>query len=118
MKLTKKQRDDIKLKFGGNCAYCGCILSDKWHADHLVPIRRNGDGTCLNPENDNIENLYPACAPCNHNKRSMSLESWRDLLIHYRDVQLKRDCNQFNHLLRFGLIEVKKDPLVFYFEKC
>ena len=118
MKLTKAQRAELKQKFGGHCAYCGELLGDKWHADHHIAIRRNGDGTSLNPENDNYENLMPACAPCNHNKRSMSLESWRDLLTHYRDVQVVRDCSQIRHLIRFGLIEIKANPVVFYFERC
>jgi 5-methylcytosine-specific restriction endonuclease McrA len=37
-----KERDRIKAKFGGKCAYCGEVLSDKgWHVDHKVPIGRN-----------------------------------------------------------------------------
>jgi len=118
MKLTKAQRAELKQKFGGNCAYCGELLGDKWHADHFHAIRRNGDGTCLNPEHDCIKNFMPACAPCNHNKRSMTLEKWRELLSHYRDVQVVRDCSQIRHLIRFGLIEIKANPVVFYFERC
>lgn len=117
MKLSKLQREEVKQKFGGHCAYCGCVLGDKWHADHFEAIRRNGDGTCLNPEHDVIENLMPACRVCNNNKRSMSLESWRDLLAHYRDVQLLRDSGTARHLHRFGLLEIKKVPVVFYFEQ-
>ncbi|MFW2037461.1 HNH endonuclease [Acinetobacter ursingii] len=117
MKLNKSQREEVKMKFGGFCSYCGELLGDKWQADHLIPIRRNGDGTCLNPEHDVIENLMPACRVCNNNKRSMSLESWRDLLAHYRDVQLLRDSGTARHLHRFGLLEIKKVPVVFYFEQ-
>ncbi|MFW1859147.1 HNH endonuclease [Acinetobacter defluvii] len=116
MKLTKLQRTQLKQMFNGRCTYCGELLSEKWHADHLQAIRRNGDGTCENPEHDCIENLVPACTACNHNKRSMSLEAWRDLLAHYRDVQVIRDCAQVRHLMRFGLIEFVKKPVVFYFE--
>lgn len=117
MKLTKAQRAELKQKFGGHCAYCGELLGDKRHADHLVAVRRNDDGTCLNPEHDCIENFMPACAPCNHNKRSMSLEKWRELLAHYRDVQVVRDCSQIRHLVRFGLVEFIQKPVVFYFER-
>ncbi len=28
MALTKKQRAELRMKFGGRCAYCGCELSD------------------------------------------------------------------------------------------
>ena len=43
MKLTKAQREQLKNKFGGHCAYCGDQLGDKWHADHLAPIYRGHD---------------------------------------------------------------------------
>lgn len=118
MKLSKIQREELKQKYGGRCAYCGCVLGDKWHADHLNAVVRDIEtGKAKNPENDVIENLMPACTACNHNKRSMSLESWRSLLNHYRDVQVIRDCPQIRHLLRFGLVEFIKKPVMFYFEK-
>lgn len=118
MKLTKTQREELKQKYDGRCAYCGSVLGDKWHADHLDAVVRDlVTGKPENPENDVIENLMPACTACNHNKRSMSLESWRDLLAHYRDVQLLRDSTHARHLHRFGLIEIKQYPVVFYFEQ-
>ena len=40
--LTKKQREQIFNKFGGKCAYCGCELPIRWHADHIEPIYREG----------------------------------------------------------------------------
>ena len=60
MKLTNIQRSELKMKFGGMCSYCGELLGDKWQADHLIPIGRNGDGTCMNPEHDVLEKLMPA----------------------------------------------------------
>lgn len=47
----------------------------------------------------------------------MPLESWRRSIAHYRDVQLLRDSTHARHLHRFGLIEIKPDPVVFFFEK-
>lgn len=118
MKLSKLQREEVKQKFGGHCAYCGCVLGDKWHADHLEAVVRDlTTGKPEKPENDVIENLMPACPACNWNKRSMSLESWRNLLTHYRDVQVIRDCSQIRHLIRFGLVEFNQKPIVFHFEK-
>lgn len=118
MKLSKKQREVLKQKFGGHCAYCGELLGDKWHADHLIAVVRDLiTGKPEKPENDVVENLMPACTACNHNKRSMSLESWRKLLAHYRDVQVPRDCSQVRHLMRFGLVEFIEKPIVFYFEE-
>lgn len=119
MKLTPKQRTDLKMKYGGRCAYCGCELGAKWHADHLVAVVRDlKDGKPSKPENDCLENLMPACSACNYNKRSMHLEDWRKMIAHYRDVQVIRDCSQLRHLVRFGLVEFKQVPIVFYFEKA
>lgn len=56
------------------------------------------------PQNDTLENMNPACVPCNTNKSSMPLEGWRRMLTHAR------------HLLRFGLIEIKSEPVKFFFE--
>ena len=126
MKLNKAQREQLKNKFGGHCAYCGCELGSKWHADHIEPVDRvmvdcekrgiKTTNQMHKPHLDTIENLNPACVPCNSNKSSMSLKSWRSLLTHYRDVQLLRDSTHARHLHRFGLIEIKNDPVVFFFE--
>ncbi len=118
MKLTEAQREELKQKYDGHCAYCGDPLDDKWHADHYEAVKRDlVTGKPDKPENDVYENMMPSCAPCNWNKRSMSLESWRSLLAHYRDVQVVRDCSQMRHLMRFGLVEFIQKPVEFYFEK-
>lgn len=66
MALTKKQRAELRMKFGGRCAYCGCELGDKWHADHVEAVRRNiSNGYAMDrPENDTVSNMVPACIPC------------------------------------------------------
>lgn len=83
MKLNKQQRAELKHKFGGHCAYCGELLGDKWHADHIEAVKRDlihvGGGKLITgemtkPQNDTIENMNPACVPCNTNKSSMPLE--------------------------------------------
>ena len=41
MQLSKPQRDVLRMKFGGMCAYCGSELPEKgWHADHVEPVLR------------------------------------------------------------------------------
>jgi hypothetical protein len=41
MKLATSERAELRMKFGGKCAYCGCDLPDKgWHADHIEPVHR------------------------------------------------------------------------------
>ncbi|HAV4485987.1 TPA: HNH endonuclease [Acinetobacter baumannii] len=101
------------------------MLGDKWHADHIEAVKRDlihvGGGKLITgemtrPQNDTLENMNPACVPCNTNKSSMPLEGWRKMLTHYRDVQLLRDSTHARHLLRFGLIEIKSEPVKFFFE--
>lgn len=44
MALTKKQRAELRMKFGGRCAYCGCELPEKgWHADHVEAVLRKSE---------------------------------------------------------------------------
>ena len=111
MKLSKSQRAELKQKYGGKCAYCGCELGDKRHADHIEPVVRKSEwvkgvgcvqtGEQYFPENDNIQNMNPACQPCNNNKSTYSLESWRKSLNAYRTT-IFRDSTAARHLDRFG----------------
>ncbi|MBT2601400.1 MULTISPECIES: HNH endonuclease signature motif containing protein [unclassified Oceanobacillus] len=113
-----KKRQAIWDKSGGKCWYCGCTLPEKgWHADHFEPIQRNWrDGTCQHPERDTEENKVPACASCNINKHSMSLESWRKIIQGYVN-SLNRDSTQYKLAKRYGLIEEKPIEVKFWFEE-
>lgn len=125
MALSKKQRADLKQKYGGKCAYCGCELGDRWHADHIEPVDREikwisgvgpvQTGRMHKPENDHVDNMNPACAPCNLDKHSMSLESWRYLMQQSSQV-LMRDVSTFRRAIRYGLVKIVDKPIVFYFE--
>ena len=86
--MNKKDREKIFDKYGGKCAYCGCELPKVWHADHIEPIVRNSKwnrdkgrfeqtGTCEKPENETLENRNPACASCNIQKSSFTVEQFR-----------------------------------------
>lgn len=130
-KITKLQRAELRMKFGGKCAYCGCNLPEKgWHADHVEPIRRDFDvvyspkhgahvsksnGKALNPELHAIENLYPACAPCNLFKSTWSIEGMRKEIA--RQIERARAYSvNFRTAERFKLIEVTDKPVIFWFE--
>jgi 5-methylcytosine-specific restriction endonuclease McrA len=125
MKLSKVQRAALREKFGGRCAYCGQPLGDKWHADHIEPIIRNdwfkgfGSSTPARgpdyPHRDTMENMNPACPPCNIDKHSLSLESWRGIIGRSNEV-LTRDVSTFRRAVRYGLVVVQTKPVVFYFE--
>ena len=119
MTLTKKQRAALREKFDGRCAYCGQPLGERWHADHVEPIVRNNwqKVPCGPdyPERDTVENMNPACAPCNIDKHSMTLDAWRGVIERSNDVLL-RDVSTFRRAVRYGLVHLKDKPVKFYFE--
>ena len=126
MALSKKQRAELREKFGGRCAYCGNELGDKWHADHVEPIVRNDwfkrvgfkgvNRPPDHPERDTLANMNPACPPCNIDKHSFTLESWREQMQRSNEV-LMRDVSTFRRAVRYGLVTLNAEPIVFYFEK-
>lgn len=131
MSLTKKQRAALRDMFGGHCAYCGCVLPEKWHADHVEPCLRKSKivysdatdtyryqhtGEFWSPESNRADNYFPACVACNIDKGPCTLEVWRAALQHSADV-LRRNYATFRHAERFGLITANEPVVVFYFEK-
>lgn len=127
VRLTKSQRATLREKFGGRCSYCGEPLGDRWHADHLEAVQRKLEhvrgkgfvptGEAYRPEHDHIGNMMPSCAPCNIDKHVMSLEDWRGKLARTLEV-LQRNNPTYRHALRFGMLEEKPAPIIFYFERC
>lgn len=127
MKLTKAQRATLHSMFGGRCAYCGVELGASWHADHFEPCERKlsydyksrrfvPTGEFRKPESNRIDNFMPACPPCNIDKHAMKLEDWREKLARTLEV-LQRNYPTYRHALRFGMLEEKPAPIVFYFEQ-
>lgn len=126
MRLSKAQREMVRLKFGGLCAYCGHPLPDRWHADHLEPVVRElsfkdgrlvtSQSRCDRPQNHNIENMMPACPPCNISKHRMDLEQWRKWLAgHINSLNLYHPIYRLSKA--YGLIEETGAPIVFHFER-
>lgn len=130
--LTKKEREGLKQKFGGKCAYCGELLKDKWHADHIEPVIRKFDwveengtlkakqtGEMHYPENNTKENLFPACIACNIHKSTGSVENFRTMLMqHIETLNRASSHSIYRHAKRFGLIKETIKPIVFHFEKA
>ncbi|MGY0151840.1 HNH endonuclease [Edwardsiella tarda] len=130
--ITKKQRAELRMKFGGRCAYCGCELPDKgWHADHVEPALRKWEfvknktsgvlqtastGEFWRPENDTLENLFPSCASCNLFKATFSIELFREQIAEQVKRARSRSVN-FRTAERFGLIKVIDRPVIFWFEQ-
>ncbi|EOR7867415.1 HNH endonuclease [Escherichia coli] len=132
-RLTPEQRAELRMKFGGRCAYCGCALSAKrWHADHVEPVYRKLEidekaraigkwklkptGEVFRPENDTLDNLFPACAPCNLFKSVFDIEEFRRQISYQAERASKSSVN-FRTAERFGLVKVIEKPVVFWFEQ-
>ncbi|BFJ71017.1 MULTISPECIES: HNH endonuclease [Salmonella] len=133
MVLTRKQRERLRMKFGGRCAYCGCVLPEKgWHADHVQAVLRKSErcmkaaekgifrlkttGEVFRPEADCPENIFPSCAPCNLLKTTYSLEMFRKQ-VSLQVERGRRSSVNFRTAERFGLISVVNKPVVFWFEQ-
>lgn len=116
MKLTKKQRSEMCGKYDYKCSYCGKPLGEKWHVDHIEPVRRGALGEkMLNPELDTIENMTPACIQCNLFKGGMPLETFREEISMQVDRAWKTSVN-FRMARMYKQIELTPKPIVFWFE--
>lgn len=127
--MGKADREMLRNKFGGCCAYCGTALPDRWHADHFEPVRRElhsvtipgtrtyrlVSGKPTRPELDTIENMMPACPPCNINKHSMGIEAWRQAIANSINV-LNTNNSTYRFAKAFGLLVETAEPVRFYFE--
>ncbi|AMW83946.1 Phage protein [Pseudomonas yamanorum] len=117
MRLKKAEREQVRLKYGGHCAYCGVLLGDRWHADHREPVIRVSDERVAEQaENHNLDNMMPACAPCNISKGRQTLEGLRAWIAGHIN-----SLNSYHPIYRlaksYGLIAETGAPVVFYFEK-
>ena len=136
MTLNKKQREELRMMFGGKCAYCGCELTGKWHADHVEAVHRIGTyerlvpgdirsawvfkmrGKSLHPENDHLANLFPACVRCNILKSAANIEGFRSMLTYFANsIPTIPTYSHVHHLMRFGKLTIDPTPVVFWFEK-
>jgi 5-methylcytosine-specific restriction endonuclease McrA len=65
--LTPAQWLSIQEAWGGGCAYCGSIAV-ALQRDCVLPISRGGRYT--------LENVVPACGPCNASKSNGEVTGW------------------------------------------
>ena len=113
--LSPEQRHQIYKKYDGRCAYCGCEIEYKdMQVDHLIPLR-NWDGSHTEEELWSIENLMPSCRQCNHYKRANTLQDFREA-IEQIPFKLNRDSCIYRIGIKYGMIEIKEHPVLFYFE--
>jgi 5-methylcytosine-specific restriction endonuclease McrA len=118
----KDVRDTIFKKYGGRCAYCGCVIDrEKFTIDHIDPIFRGSTNDEVskyqrNMGDNSIRNFNPCCSSCNSSKSTLRLEDWRKQ-IESKLMRINRDCSNYRILKRFGLIIETHNPVVFYFER-
>ena len=141
MAISKKKREEVKIKYGGLCAYSGTPLEDDWQVDHLISKRQFEHKMrcgCMNLNDlkermkavDNIENLIPSQKIINHYKRCLSLEEFREWYLgglHLRlrklpkNPKVKKSIKRKEYLLKvasyFNITEDKPFCGEFYFEK-
>jgi 5-methylcytosine-specific restriction endonuclease McrA len=132
MRISSKDRNIIKNKFGGKCAYSGTPLMDDWQVDHIAPIVRSSsnNGRPLFPDAHNIQNMVPCQRVINKYKGSLDLESFRSWYLAGLHERLKRLPRKTNveatkrriKFLRevakhFGISEESPFSGIFYFEK-
>ncbi len=91
MYISKKNREIIKQKFGGKCAYTGTELKVDWQVDHVEPLIRNRwTNTAMNEKAHNIENMFPVQKIVNHYKGSLDLETFRTWYLAGLHERLKK----------------------------
>lgn len=121
-KFKPQKRVEVFNKYNGKCAYCGTELDiSKMQVDHINPIYRGSTDTDLKRYGvirgtNELENLNPSCKSCNASKSTYTLEAWRKE-ISLKTSRLKRDSSTFRILLRYGIVDVICEEVLFYFEK-
>lgn len=118
MSITKKQRKEVYNKSDGHCWYCGCDLPDKWHVDHVEPVIRNYGGK-IDPAMshlDTVDNMVPACPPCNMFKGTSSIERFRKHIERLPDI-LDTYSVKYRNAIRFNMLQDMREPATFWFEE-
>ena len=115
MAISKTKRALIYDKYEGHCAYCGkAIAPAQMQVDHKTPRYHWDDGNWPGSADD-IDNLMPSCAHCNHYKGGFELDSFRHNVA-VLDLILSK-----THKIRvaqgFGVVTLKRWDGVFHFEK-
>lgn len=108
-RLTKAERQAIYDKMEGHCAYCGCEISlQTMQVDHITPLRKGGA--------DTMDNMWPACRSCNHYKHTLMVEQFRQEISKAPNRLMRYDTT-YRLAVRFGLLELNRKPVTFYFEQ-
>lgn len=103
MRLSKTKREELRLQFGGGCAYCGSELPNRgWHAEVIG-------------EEFVESGLVAICTECWSSKGKASPDAFRAMLEGQVERAQRHSIN-FRMALRFGLVSPTKTPVKFWFE--
>jgi len=106
--MNKTNREIIYNKYNGHCGYCGKEIDYKdMQIDHIKPKAIGG--------RDENDNYMPACRRCNHYKRTLGLEGFRQYITMLDERIVKNYITKVG--IDFGIIELNKFNGVFYFEE-
>jgi 5-methylcytosine-specific restriction endonuclease McrA len=111
MYISKKQREIVRNKFAGKCAYCGTDLVKGWNVDHIKPLVMGGT--------NNLDNLNPSCKDCNNYKCHTDLEGYRSQLYKMLNDKLEylfKSKTKMQVAINMGSIKHTLWDGKFYFE--
>lgn len=118
MRKGIKKTDRIKVheKYNGHCAYCGKIIEyNDMQVDHIRPYREWIDALVEGENIDSLSNLNPSCKRCNHYKRSLNLEKFRNYIKTLHERIAKDYIVKVG--LDYGIVNISPFDGEFYFEK-
>lgn len=105
MSLSKTKREEVRLQFGGKCAFCASVLPNRgWHAENIGEEFVAGG-------------LVAICTECYSSKGKASPEAFRAMLAEQVE-RAQRHSSNFRMALRFGLVSQTQAPIEFWFERC
>lgn len=120
-RITRKVRAAVWQRYDGRCGYCGHPVAlrsenymERMCVDHVVPVFAGGV--------TELDNLMPACHPCNYAKGSMDLERFRYARLIKREASVFFTRDQLEWLAdRIGLhqvmeLERERGPFMFWYE--
>lgn len=132
----KINREAVKNKFNGLCAYTGKPLGEDWQVDHAIPKCHSIWHKSIEDRKqygveydcDDVQNLLPAIKIVNHYKRGESIHSFKITMstFHKRLARLPKKTSKDKTLKRikymrtiaelFDITESKPFSGLFYFE--
>ena len=83
--------------------------------DHIRPHREWIEALTEGEDVDDMNNLNPSCRRCNHYKRSLTVEKFRDYLKTLHERIAKDYITKVG--LDYGVVKLEPFDGVFYFER-